>query len=201
MEKLSLQNIHLFKLIVFFQNSQFQRVMNIFTNPKETKYIIKKIEYFREGFYASQISNNEKYLAYGIKEYLYNGNEQTILKIYDIQLDKIIKEFKFVGQILVCQFTSDSSQLYVGCQYGYVYGYDKNFKQILKLKLYSHIYHIIPIANSYLITWNRDKTITKIDVKRKKQIFKQRGDAFNIANMFRVEDYVDAMDYNQNDDL
>ncbi|KAM3129589.1 hypothetical protein pb186bvf_018340 [Paramecium bursaria] len=190
----NIQSKKIYKLdiyIIIYINGSMN---NLQTNLKEIKYSIKNIDSTYN--FVSQISYNGQYLAYG-------GN-YGILKIYDLNLDKIIKIIIIDHNILVCQFTFDSSKLYVGSAKGYVFGYDvlNNFKINFKQTLDNNVYHIVAIKNIHIITFSSDKTIKKTDIKRNKQIFKYSGSAFEIGAFEpRWNDYIDAIDYNQRDDL
>ncbi|KAM3129586.1 hypothetical protein pb186bvf_018337 [Paramecium bursaria] len=175
-------------------------INNLFTNPKEIKYGIKQVERWNSVIFTSQISNNEQYLAC--------GGEDKILKIYDIKLNKFIERIYTRHKILVCQFTFDSSRLYVGCAEGYIFGYDvkDDFERIFSQKVKKDVNNIITIQNQYIITFSRDSTITKIDTKRKKKIFKYRGAPIEVSKgrvgrtlIFKYA--FDTMDYNQIDDM
>ncbi|KAM3133767.1 hypothetical protein pb186bvf_014176 [Paramecium bursaria] len=134
---------------------------------KNREYVIREIDQSNSNYYGSSISQNQKYLAY--------GGEGKILKVYDIELKKIIKEIQLGYEMNVCLFTQDSSQLYVGLDRGFACGYDvqKDFKRIYKQQIHSHhITNLITIQNQQLITCSTDKSIIKVDIKRKKQIFK-----------------------------
>ncbi|KAM3133589.1 hypothetical protein pb186bvf_014276 [Paramecium bursaria] len=152
---------------------------------KQVKYKIKQIDELNGFGFASQISNNQKYLAYSIDK---------LLKIYDIQKDNVIREINLDYVIYVIQFTFDSSQLYVGCDKGYVFGFDvlNDFKQIFKLEIHQDaVYNIRTIQNKYLITCSIDKTIIKTDITSKQQLFKLIGHSDSIC----------AIDYNEIDDI
>ena len=47
-----------------------------------------------------------------------------LLKIYHIKLEKIIKKIKLGNFLMVCQFTQDSTLLFVGLSGGHVYGFN-----------------------------------------------------------------------------
>ncbi|KAM3142256.1 hypothetical protein pb186bvf_005665 [Paramecium bursaria] len=143
-------------------------------------------------FNASQISNDEQYLAY--------GGTEGILKIYDIKQAKIIKEIKELKElrdtlenihIQACQFTFDSSQLFIAIG-KFVIGYDTNdFQQTFKQQIHKIcIYAIRTVLNQYLITSSADKTIIKTDIKSGEQIFKLIDKC-----------YIYTIEYNDVDDI
>ncbi|KAM3129588.1 hypothetical protein pb186bvf_018339 [Paramecium bursaria] len=154
---------------------------------KERIYSVKQIDQAYRSYFASQISNNEKYLAY-------EGGSRDILKIYDIIQNKQVKEIKLDSLIHVCSFTFDSSQLYVSYGQGYVNGYhvQNNFNQIFRLLIHKgSVLNMRTIKNSYLITCSSDQTIRKTDVKRGKLIFKLIGHT----------QFINALDYNYANDM
>ncbi|KAM3130396.1 hypothetical protein pb186bvf_017495 [Paramecium bursaria] len=118
---------------------------------KQKKYTLKQIDQTNKTYCSSIISNNEKYLAY--------SDQNQRLKIYDIKNAKIIKEIKLDQCIYFSQFTSDSSQLYVGGDKGHVYGYDalNNFKIIFSQQVHKKsIRNFRIIQDIYLITASID---------------------------------------------
>ncbi|KAM3133570.1 DDB1- and CUL4-associated factor 10 [Paramecium bursaria] len=182
----SYQNIEqkLRSIIKDFQDYriQFHQIIDL----KQVKYKIKQIvEFDKFECMASQISNNQTYLAYSIRK---------LLQIYDIQKDSVIREITLDDSILVIEFTYDSNYLYVGCENGYVFGFDflNDFKQIFGLQLHQDcVADIRIIQNEYLITCSHDKTIIKTDIRSKQQLFKLIGHTQEIY----------AIDYNEINDI
>ncbi|KAM3132589.1 hypothetical protein pb186bvf_015261 [Paramecium bursaria] len=138
------------------------------------RYGFKEIDKTTKCYNATSISNNELYLAYGGK-------------------DRILNEFQIIKSIICCQFTDDSSKLFVGSQ-KCVYGLDSNnnFKLIYQQDIHLHwVSNIVTIQNRFIITCSADNTIIKTDVITKQQIFKLVGHM----------SYVKTIDYNDKDDI
>ncbi|KAM3131954.1 Serine/threonine-protein kinase smu1 [Paramecium bursaria] len=179
-ENLDKQIIHLKTLIQNYQDNIAS--FTNFVDLKKRKYTVKKIDQIYRSCFASQISNNEQYLAY-------EGKNRDIVKIFDIKQDKIAKEILLDGLVYVCQFSQDSSLLYVGCGPNvFCYNLLNNFEKIFRLSIHKGgVLNIKTIQERYLITCSYDKTIRKTDIKRKKLIFKLRGHT----------QFINAIDYNE----
>ena len=72
--------------------------------------------------------------------------------------------------IYVCLFSDDSSQFYIG--YGpnvAIYNVAYNFKKVNRFTIHNKgVLNMKIVYNKYMITCSFDKTIRKIDIKRKK---------------------------------
>ncbi|KAM3142735.1 beta transducin [Paramecium bursaria] len=136
-------------------------------------YQILEIDETEYSYYASSISKNEQYLAYG-------GSEHQI-KIYNLRSMNQCGVFQLEGVCLTCQFTEDSAFLYAGDSLGIIYQYDvqNQFKNIYQKKLHdSDIWSILLTQNKYLISCSSDKSIIKTDLKSNQQI--------NIINLMEI---------------
>ncbi|KAM3146093.1 hypothetical protein pb186bvf_001750 [Paramecium bursaria] len=146
-------------------------------NLLKMQYKLNDIDQTDKCFFASQISNNEKYLVYGGYSYELN--------ICDLQNQHKIQKKKLEAFMQVCQFTEDSSKLFIG-SYQFVYGFDtkQNFNQIYRQFIHEDwVNYIICDKNECIITCSDDKTIIKTNTKTNEQIFRLVGHTNDIIGL------------------
>ncbi|KAM3139887.1 WD repeat-containing protein 6 [Paramecium bursaria] len=138
-------------------------------------FSIQDIDVTNHQFNTAQISQDEKYLCYG-------GNEK-LLKIYDLRLQKQIKAIQLNYLIYCSQFSNDSTNLYIGCNFGQFLIFDclNNFNRIKRIQIHeSGIYHILCVQNS-IITASSDLKIIKTDLNLDQQLFKINAHRYSIS--------------------